>query len=62
MSAAAAPVLAPGGLLAIEVDVRRASLAAELAACHGKYDDVQVLLDLTGRERFVVARRREERG
>jgi release factor glutamine methyltransferase len=58
----AAPVLAPGGLLAMEVDARRASLAAELAACHGMYDDVQVLLDLTGRERFVVARRREERG
>jgi release factor glutamine methyltransferase len=59
---AAAPLLAPRGVLAIEVDARRASLAAELAASHGKYDDVQVLLDLTGRERFVVARRREERG
>jgi hypothetical protein len=26
------------------------------------YEEVRVLLDLTGRERFVVARRREERG
>jgi release factor glutamine methyltransferase len=57
-----AGVLAPGGMLALEVDARRASLAAELAASHGAYDDVCVELDLTGRERFVVARRREEHG
>jgi release factor glutamine methyltransferase len=56
----AAPVLAPGGVLAVEVDVRRAATVAELAASHGSYDDVRVLLDLTGRERFVVATRREE--
>jgi release factor glutamine methyltransferase len=56
----AAPVLAPGGVFAVEVDVRRAGMVAELAASHGSYDDVRVLLDLTGRERFVVARRREE--
>jgi release factor glutamine methyltransferase len=56
----AADVLAPGGMLALEVDARRASLAAELAASHGAYGDVCVELDLTGRERFVVARRREE--
>jgi release factor glutamine methyltransferase len=59
---AAAPALAAGGLLALEVDARRASLVAELAASHGMYDGVGVLLDLTGRERFVVARRREEQG
>jgi release factor glutamine methyltransferase len=58
----AAPVLAPGGLLALEVDARRASTVAGLAASHGGYEEVQVLLDLTGRERFVVARRREEEG
>jgi release factor glutamine methyltransferase len=58
----AAPALAPGGMLALEVDARRASLAAELAASHGGYEDVRVELDLTGRERFVVARRREEHG
>jgi release factor glutamine methyltransferase len=56
----AAPALAVGGLLALEVDARRASTAAELAASDGRYDEVRVLLDLTGRERFVVARRREE--
>jgi release factor glutamine methyltransferase len=58
----AAVALAPGGLLALEVDARRASLAAELAASHGGYERVRVELDLTGRERFVVARRREEHG
>jgi release factor glutamine methyltransferase len=56
----AARVLAPRGMLALEVDARRASLAAELAASHGGYDEIGVELDLTGRERFVVARRREE--
>jgi release factor glutamine methyltransferase len=56
----AAPALAAGGLLALEVDARRASLVAELVASHGMYAEVRVLLDLTGRERFVVARRREE--
>ena len=58
----AAPALAPGGLLALEVDARRASSAAELAVSHGGYADVRVMLDLTGRERFVVARRRESDG
>ena len=51
----AADVLEPGGLLALEVDARRASLAAELAATDGRYRDVRVRLDLAGRERFVLA-------
>ena len=54
----AGAALEAGGLLALEVDVRRASVVAELVATHGAYDQVQVVLDLTGRERFVVARRR----
>lgn len=58
----AAVSLAPGGMLALEVDARRASLAAELVASHGGYEEVRVELDLTGRERFVVARRGEEGG
>ena len=53
----AGAALEDGGLLALEVDVRRASLVAELVATHGAYEQVQVVLDLTGRERFVVARR-----
>ena len=54
----AGAALEAGGLLALEVDVRRASVAAELVATDGAYEQVQVMLDLTGRERFVVARRR----
>ena len=53
----AADVLAPNGLLAIEVDTRRASLAAELVSRERRFAAVQVELDLTGRERFVLARR-----
>lgn len=49
--------LARGGLLALEVDERRASLAAELMMKHGGYTNVGVRLDLTGRERFVFASR-----
>lgn len=55
----AADVLVPGGLLAIEVDVRRASLAAELVSRDWRFRDIRVELDLTGRERFVLARRQE---
>ena len=53
----AAEVLAPGGLLAIEVDARRAALAAELVSRERRFAAVRVELDLTGRERFVLARR-----
>jgi release factor glutamine methyltransferase len=53
----AADILEPNGLLALEVDARRASLAAELAASDGRYGDVRVRLDLAGRERFVLALR-----
>ncbi|HZI41695.1 MAG TPA: peptide chain release factor N(5)-glutamine methyltransferase [Gemmatimonadaceae bacterium] len=53
--AGAADVLVPGGLLALEVDARRASLVAECIARDTRYRDVGVHLDLTGRERFVLA-------
>jgi release factor glutamine methyltransferase len=56
----APPVLEAGGLLALEVDSRRASLAAELALADGRYRNVSVRLDLTGRERILLARRGEE--
>jgi release factor glutamine methyltransferase len=49
-------VLDIGGLLALEVDARRASLAAELVMSDGRYVECQVRLDLAGRERFVLAR------
>jgi release factor glutamine methyltransferase len=50
-------VLEPGGLIAFEVDTRRASLVAEALAADGGYRGVSVHLDLTGRERFVLGRR-----
>jgi len=53
-------VLEPGGLLVMELDARRASLAAELALASGRYRDVSVRLDLAGRERFLIARRKDE--
>jgi release factor glutamine methyltransferase len=49
--------LRSGGLLALEVDVRRAGAVAESIAVDGRYEEIEVLLDLTGRERFVFARR-----
>jgi release factor glutamine methyltransferase len=52
-------VLVPHGLLALEVDARRATAAAELVGRSGAYAQVTVHKDLTGRERFVVARRKE---
>ncbi|HEX6965815.1 MAG TPA: peptide chain release factor N(5)-glutamine methyltransferase [Gemmatimonadaceae bacterium] len=54
----AAEVLESGGLLALEVDSRRASLAAELAMADGRYTRVSVRLDLAGRERILLATRK----
>ena len=57
----AAEQLEPGGLLALEVDARRAGLVAEKVSSDSRYRDVSVHLDLAGRERFVLAvRRRNE--
>lgn len=55
----AAEVLVVGGLLALEVDARRADLAAEIVAADGRFTEVEQRLDLTGRPRMVVARRQE---
>jgi release factor glutamine methyltransferase len=56
----AAARLAPGGVLALEVDSRRAGAVSRLAETDARFTDVRVLPDLAGRERFVVARRKEE--
>jgi release factor glutamine methyltransferase len=56
----AAARLEPGGLLALEVDARRVSLITELVSSEVRYEGVTVLLDLAGRERFVLATRREQ--
>ena len=52
-----AAILEPDGLLALEIDARRASLAAEIAMTDGRYRDVSVERDLAGRERILLARR-----
>lgn len=49
--------LVRGGFLALEVDTVRAGIVAEMIAVDGRYAEIEVLLDLTGRERFVFARR-----
>lgn len=53
----AASQLQQGGILALEVDARRASLAAEMLAVDSRYSEIAVRLDLAGRERYVLARR-----
>jgi release factor glutamine methyltransferase len=55
--AQAPDVMSSGGFIAIEVDTRRAGSVAEMIAVDGRYGEIEVLLDLTGRERFVFARR-----
>lgn len=50
--------LVSGGLFAMEVDARRASLVVEIVARDSRLADVSVHLDLAGRERFVLAVRR----
>lgn len=52
-----ARLLVQGGMLALEVDERRASLVAEMLMRHGAYGNIGVVLDLAGRERFVFATR-----
>jgi release factor glutamine methyltransferase len=47
--------LRPGGLLALEIDCRRAGRAAEMASASGAYTGVAIKRDLTGRERFLLA-------
>jgi release factor glutamine methyltransferase len=54
----AGTIVEPGGLLALEVDSRRASLAAELAMACDAWRDVSVAYDLAGRERILLAVRR----
>jgi release factor glutamine methyltransferase len=53
----AAELLQKDGILALEVDTRRASLAAESLAVDPRYREIAVRLDLAGRERFIIARR-----
>jgi release factor glutamine methyltransferase len=55
--AGAGNLLEPGGLLMLEIDARRGPESAALAATHDGWTDVQLRTDLTGRNRFLLARR-----
>lgn len=50
-------LLCTGGLLALEVDCRRALQVVELVASRGAFRGVEVCQDLLGRDRFVLATR-----
>jgi release factor glutamine methyltransferase len=55
----AAELLEPGGLLAVEIDARRADLVRACAAADTRWRGVAIRMDLTGRERFLVAQRND---
>lgn len=48
--------LEQGGWLVLELDSRRAGETARRATLNGRYTDVRVIRDLTGRDRVLVAR------
>lgn len=50
-------ILSSGGLLALEVDSRRALQVVELVASNGHFGGIEVCQDLAGRDRFVLATR-----
>lgn len=55
----AARWLVGGGLLAVEHDDSTAELAVEIFSDTGAFENIQSRVDLTGRPRFVTARRCE---
>ena len=55
---AAAGSLKVGGLLAVEVDSRRAERTADIFRAEDSYEKIEITPDLTGRPRFVSALRR----
>jgi release factor glutamine methyltransferase len=52
--------LRPGGFFAVEHDDTTSSLTSELVSSTGRFEDVVARTDLTGRPRFVTARRRND--
>jgi len=56
--AGAPALLCIGGLIALEVDSRRALQVAELVASNGAFSGIRLYQDLMGRDRFVLATRR----
>jgi len=53
----AGEVLEPGGVMLLEIDARRADATRALAETIGGWVDVEIRPDLTGRDRFLIARR-----
>lgn len=51
-------VLAPGGWLVLETDSTRAGAAEALVRARGRFSDIAVHPDLTGRDRVLIARLR----
>lgn len=58
----AACLLRPGGLIGVEHDDTTSAQTVQLSHRTGAFDDVQARQDLTGRPRFVTARRRAPTG
>jgi release factor glutamine methyltransferase len=54
----AARLLRPGGMLVMEHADVQGPAARELAEAHGGFEEVATAADLTGRDRFLLARRR----
>jgi release factor glutamine methyltransferase len=52
--------LRPGGFFAVEHDDTTSLLTSELVSSTGLFDDIAARTDLTGRSRFVTARRRDD--
>ena len=55
----AAAILEPGGLLAVEIDARRAAEALSCAESDPRWRGLAIRMDLAGRERFLVAQRND---
>lgn len=51
-------VLVSGGLIALEVDARRAGASADILRHDDRYTGVEIIADLAGRPRFIAATRR----
>ena len=58
---AASPFMAPGGLLALETGIAQHPELMALAAAHG-FERIESSRDLTGRDRFIFARKPGARG
>jgi release factor glutamine methyltransferase len=52
--------LEPAGWLVLELDARRAHATARLARDDGRYSEIRLVPDLTGRDRVLVARVRDD--